>query len=176
MPQKDVEASIAYCLGRLIRQEGDRLYQGRVRRDVADELEFREGQAVVGRKGGLERARRVAQGKPSEPQRLMSSPPAPAPSPDARRQAIANPLFAGKRPAFESECLRLVARMSELTGEDPLDVIARASGFEGAKRTAINPATMTDDRLANTVRDLRADVAAEERKAAAKGPKAVTGA
>jgi uncharacterized protein YdaU (DUF1376 family) len=74
----------------------------------------------------------------------------------------------GGRPSLESECLNLVHRMSELTGEDPLEIIARASGYEGAKRTKLNPASMTDDRLLNTIRDLRTDVAIEEKKHAEK--------
>ena len=82
------------------------------------------------------------------------------------RRPAANPLIAGRRPDLERECLVLVGRMAELTREDPLDVMARASGYDGAQRTKLNPATMTDDRLANTVRDLRADVAAEEKKLA----------
>ena len=80
----------------------------------------------------------------------------------------ANPLIAGRRAELERECLALVGQLAELTGEDPIDVIARASGYTGAATTKLNPSTMTDDRLANTVRDLRADVAAESRK-----PKAV---
>jgi uncharacterized protein YdaU (DUF1376 family) len=80
--------------------------------------------------------------------------------PDVR----SNPLIpAGGRPKLEIECLNLVTRMAALTGEDPIDVIARASGYEGAKRTKLNPASMTDDRLLNTIRDLRADVTEEER-------------
>jgi len=69
----------------------------------------------------------------------------------------ANPLI--KRVPLERECLALVREVSELTGDDPVEVIAQASGYKGAATTKINPMTMSDDRLANTVRDLRADVA-----------------
>ena len=79
-----------------------------------------------------------------------------------------NPLVEGRRPELESECLRLVRRLSELTGVDTLDVIAKASGYKGALRQKVNPASMTDDRLINTVLDLRADVANEEKRRAAK--------
>ena len=178
MPKRDVERALAFCLGRLIERDGDRLYQKRVRRDVAHEIEFRAKQSARANQRWHPPGGCGGNATAEAPRKTPQSPPSPSPSPapDARRQAASNPLLAGKRPELESECLRLVSRMAALTGEDPLDVIARASGFEGAKRTAINPATMTDDRLANTVRDLRADVAAEERKAAAKGQKAVAGA
>ena len=76
-----------------------------------------------------------------------------------KQQAPANPLVTGRRPALESECLKLVADLSKLRGEDPVDTLGKASHYEGAKRAAINPATMSDDRLANTVRDLRKAVA-----------------
>lgn len=47
MPRKDVEHALSFCLGRLIEQEGERLFQKRVRRDVATELEFRDWKSVV---------------------------------------------------------------------------------------------------------------------------------
>jgi hypothetical protein len=65
---------------------------------------------------------------------------------------------------MERECLGLVEGVSKLTGEDPVDVMAGASHYEGAHRTKINPASMTDDRLANTVRDLRRDLAELNRR------------
>lgn len=79
-----------------------------------------------------------------------------------------NPLIEGRRPELEIECLRLVRRLAEMTGADPLDVIAKASGYTGALRQKVNPASMTDDRLINTVLDLRADVANEEKRAASR--------
>ncbi len=77
-----------------------------------------------------------------------------------------NPLIEGRRPELETECLRLVRRMAELTGNDPLEIIAKASGYAGVLRQKVNPASMTDDRLINTVLDLRADVKNEEARAA----------
>jgi hypothetical protein len=53
MPRKDVEQALSFCLGRLITQDGARLYQKRIRRDVTAELEFRSSQAELGRRGGL---------------------------------------------------------------------------------------------------------------------------
>lgn len=79
-----------------------------------------------------------------------------------------NPLIEGRRPELETECLRLVRKLAELTGNDPLEVIAKASGYAGVLRQKVNPASMTDDRLINTVLDLRADVANEEKRSAAK--------
>lgn len=81
-----------------------------------------------------------------------------------RPTAPANPLLAGRRPELERECLNLVRAVASLTGEDPVEVIAQASGYKGAATTKLNPATMSDDRLANTVRDLRADLEALKRK------------
>lgn len=197
MPRKDVEAALVFCLGRLIHQDGDRLYQARVRRDVAEEMEFRAQQIERGRAGGLlagkGRQKAVpipAQATPIDNDRPPLGPREPNPpspfasalrqTPDAdavtpptngahrptipaREGPKPNPLM-GERTPWERECLDLVARMAKLTGEDPVDVIARASGYEGAQTTKLNPASMTDDRLMHTVRDLRADVAAEEKK------------
>jgi hypothetical protein len=50
-------------------------------------------------------------------------------------------------------------------------VIAQASGYKGALTTKLNPATMSDDRLANTVRDLRADLAELRKRNGANGEK-----
>jgi len=88
---------------------------------------------------------------------------------DVRMTAIrppgpANPLVSGRRPELERECLSLVREVAGLTGEDPVEVIAQASGYKGAATTKLNPASMSDDRLANTVRDLRADLAELRKK------------
>ena len=86
---------------------------------------------------------------------------------ERRAPGPANPLI--KRVPLERECLALVREVSELTGDDPVEVIAQASGYKGAATTKINPMTMSDDRLANTVRDLRADVTELRKKAASNG-------
>lgn len=75
----------------------------------------------------------------------------------------ANPLM-GDRTKWERECLELVAKMAKLTGQDPVEVMAIASDYKGAQTTKLNPASMSDDRLMHAVRDLRADIAAEEKK------------
>lgn len=77
-----------------------------------------------------------------------------------------NPLLEGRRDKMELECLKLVRRLAELTDKDPLEVIAKAAGYAGALRQKVNPASMSDDRLINTVLDLRVDVANEEARAA----------
>ena len=78
----------------------------------------------------------------------------------------ANPFIPrGGRPALEAEVLRLVVRLSELTGKDPVEIMACSASYEGDRgRTKLNPANMTDDRLLHTLRDLRADVSAAEAK------------
>jgi uncharacterized protein YdaU (DUF1376 family) len=174
MPRKDVEHALSFCIGRLITQDGERLFQKRVRRDVVAEFEFRAEQGEHGKKGGRPKKEREAlrdeKGMVSE----SKTPPAPAPkpfpapAPDARFQstAPANPLIAGRRPELESECLALVRETASLTDEDPVEVIALASGYRGASTTKLNPASMSDDRLANTVRDLRRDLAEIKRRQA----------
>jgi hypothetical protein len=71
----------------------------------------------------------------------------------------ANPLLAmrpGGRPALESEGWGLVREIHALEpNRDPEDIVAEASAFKGADRTKLNLNTMSDDRLLNTVRDLR---------------------
>jgi len=78
----------------------------------------------------------------------------------------ANPIVAGRRPELELEVQRLVTEIHDRTGEDPIEVIARASSYQGMQRgAALNPASMSDDRLAHTLRDLRADAAQLRKKA-----------
>jgi hypothetical protein len=167
MPRKDVEHALTFCLGRLIDQDGERLYQRRVRRDVADEMAFRETQGTHGKKGGRPRKERLAfpeqkgSGFRDENPAVAyasSLSPAPPPAPFRQPPGPANPLIAGRRESLERECLTLVGETATLTGEDPVEVIAHASGYQGAATTKLNPASMSDDRLANTVRDLRADL------------------
>lgn len=89
MPVHDVRTALAFCLDRLVFEEEGRLLQKRVRREVVAELEFRESQSYSGRRGGLARASRRAQGKTkaslpesrSEPQARRTPAPAPEPTP-----------------------------------------------------------------------------------------------
>jgi hypothetical protein len=181
MRPRRVERALARCLdaGKLQVDDG-RVFHKRVVREVAEELEYRELQSIRGRQGGRPKEsggkageKPVVSGRQSPPSPAPA--PAPAPAPNAVRQRLApdtdrpgnpgNPLVAGRRVDLERECLALVDELAKATGEDPIDVIARASGYAGAATTKLNPATMSDDRLANTVRDLRADVASERTKA-----------
>ncbi len=79
MPKRHVAKALAYCTGRLLFTEGDRIFQPRVRREVADELEFRERQRESGAKGGRKRSQRLALDEPQGSLEEASSPPAPAP-------------------------------------------------------------------------------------------------
>lgn len=91
--------------------------------------------------------------------------PSPEPTPDARAGAArANPLVQGRRPQLETECLRMAGELAELEDRDPVEVMAERSGYPGAQRAKVNPAAMSDDRLANTWRDLKADLDAARRK------------
>lgn len=89
MPSRDVRKALAFCLGRLLHEADGRIYQGRVRREVAHELAYRTEQAVLGRKGGLKAGRgrphEPGRGTPNEPDRGAPTesigPPAPTPIP-----------------------------------------------------------------------------------------------
>lgn len=77
MPVSHVKQALSFFIGLKIFEENGRLFQPRIRRDVADELEFREIQRANGKKGGrkasLPQALPNAVGKPKDSQ----SPPAP---------------------------------------------------------------------------------------------------
>lgn len=79
------------------------------------------------------------------------------------RKAPANPLV--DRRAFEAEFLALVRELARVTDRDPVEVAREASSYEGARTSPLNPASMTDDRLANSVLDLRANLQAAKAKA-----------
>jgi hypothetical protein len=68
----------------------------------------------------------------------------------------ANPLIED-RLKLEQECLRLVRNEASLSGEDPVEVMARHSLWMGS--AALNPSSMSDDRLLHTVRSLRKSAA-----------------
>jgi hypothetical protein len=73
---------------------------------------------------------------------------------------------AEERLAAETEALDLTRKLAELTGEDPMILFAEAQHYPGATRQKINPATMTADRLANTIIDLKKSIQTEEEKRA----------
>jgi len=80
----------------------------------------------------------------------------------------ANPLM-GERPKRESELLQLVAREGTLTNRDPVEVMCEVTGYEGARTSKLNPASMTDDRLLNSLLDARARVARLEKREVERG-------
>lgn len=95
--------------------------------------------------------------------------PTPLPEPTPGR---ANPLVAGQRPRYESECLQMARDLADLEDRDPVEVMAERSDYPGSKRPAVNPASMSDNRLANTWRDLKADLDVARKKK--RGPGSVT--
>lgn len=67
-----------------------------------------------------------------------------------------NPFVKGKRVELERELLNLVGLEARATDRDPAEVMAEVTGYKGATRTKTNPASMSDDRLLNSVLDARA--------------------
>lgn len=57
--------------------------------------------------------------------------------------------------AMCSEAMRLAAQAGQLHDTDPPDEMARAASYPGARLRKVNPATMTHDRLVNTLAALR---------------------
>lgn len=74
-----------------------------------------------------------------------------------------NELVAGRRTELERECLRLCADEAADSGRDSFEVMADASRYKG--QSAVNPASMTDDRLIHTLLELRAARAWRKREA-----------
>lgn len=89
---------------------------------------------------------------------------------DQERGTQANPFLEGKRSEAEREALRLTIAIAELTHEDPVEVFAAAAHYEGAQRQKVNPAAMSDDRLLNTLIDLRATLKNVQAKARREAP------
>lgn len=75
-----------------------------------------------------------------------------------------NPLVTGRRVDLEREALQLCSEVARLQDKDPAEVMQTAAHYQGARTSKINPANMSDDRLLNTVLDLRATLAAEKAK------------
>jgi uncharacterized protein YdaU (DUF1376 family) len=114
--------------------------------------------------------------KESLTESVKSPPPSPSPVRTTDQaidhaRARPNPLMDGKRTEYEREALALTREIAALTGEDGAEVFARAAHYEGALRQKVNPAAMSDDRLLNTVLDLRATLKDAQAK---RGPRAVT--
>lgn len=126
--------------------------------------------AVVGSKGGANRvanrqAKEQANRQANEVAKLK--PPSPSPSPTDNgpiSQARANPFVTGRRDDLEREAQALSREIGDMTDQDPGEVFANAAHYEGARRQKVNPANLTDDRLLNTVLDLRATLRDEQAK------------
>lgn len=175
------------CDGGLVDNGDGTISNRRIVNDLADELAFREQQRSLGlRSAESRRSRANAQPSPSQrsanaqprlnpPAPLPTPAPAPPPAPLARPVAAApqrltdsrpaNPLVAGRRIDLEREFLALVGEIAKLTDRDPLEVAREATGYEGARTTPVNPASMSDDRLANSVMDLRSNLKAAKNRA-----------
>jgi len=160
MPRRIVERGLKLWLERgKLREEDGRLFNARVRLEVERELAFREAQVESGRKGGLVRSERLAQGKPSESLKAASSPPAPAPS--AKRQTPA--------PApLEAQQERLASLVHEAVALDPehrdeRQLLALFTAFETragrSVRGVLDPARLTPERLLRSIDDAEAVIA-----------------
>ncbi len=77
MPLSHVKQALAFFLGLKIFEENGRLFQPRIKRDVAEELEFREIQRANGKKGGRRASPSEALPKPIGKPKDSPSPPAP---------------------------------------------------------------------------------------------------
>ncbi len=81
-----------------------------------------------------------------------------------RRAGPPNPFVQGRRETLELELQSLVRREAELTDRDGAEVMAEVSHYEGARTSKLNPATMSDDRLLNSLLDARARIKRLEEK------------
>lgn len=77
MPVRDVETALRFCLGKLVFEDGDRLYQKRVRREVKKELKFRKRQSDLGKLGGRPPKEGKTKGEPKGTLFDPKSPPSP---------------------------------------------------------------------------------------------------
>jgi hypothetical protein len=141
MPVGDVRRALAFCLDRLVFQEDGRLFQKRVRREVADELSYRAEQAALGKKGGETAGRgrpKTTTGHPLIEDRAtpldsigpppssalpLSPPPPPAPFPAPREAPPALPPAdrAERSIRLSTEALRtrLYGLITEMADADP---------------------------------------------------------
>jgi hypothetical protein len=83
MPVAEVRRALEFCLGRLIVEDGGRLFQQRVRSEVAEELEFRLSQGEHGKRGGRPPKKTVAFTDDKASLSESETPPAPAPAPSS---------------------------------------------------------------------------------------------
>lgn len=144
MPRRDVVAALQFCLGKLVHEDGDRLYQKRVRREVLRELRYRRRQSNLGKKGGRPRKAHKEEGKPKGTVSDTKSPPSPpsAPAPPSTPAPPSAPPPAGRSDAEddarrygsagEAEQVRAEIRIakaeaSRVTGRPEGELVAEAS-------------------------------------------------
>jgi uncharacterized protein YdaU (DUF1376 family) len=154
----------------------------RMSKDNEDMKRFRESKALAGAAGGKAKAAKQTPSEPpskalasasregvanaSPPFSVLQPSPATATSNGngSSNQARAregdgpkpNPFVGGDRPKWEDEALSLTRQIAAIrTDMDPVEVFQKASGYEGARTSKINPANLSEDRLVNTVLDLR---------------------
>jgi hypothetical protein len=70
-----------------------------------------------------------------------------------------------ERQRLEAEAWELADAIAAITGRDRYEVMAKGAYFEGQKTSKVDPATMTFNRLVNTVLDLRATLKTASAKA-----------
>lgn len=121
-----------------------------------------------GRKGAQARAQALAQAKHEQPLKpvLKDQPPSPSPLTDTNSKNITPPIdnpLLGNFDARVSECLKLIEAVSVKTGDDPVEVFAKASEYRGAGK--VNPRDMRPDRLLHTIRALKRRLEAKEPEA-----------
>lgn len=155
-------------------QERDgRLFQQRLEAEREKQLVRSEENRRKGLLGGRPMKSTKQESPGFVPAKPRESLPSPSPFPSSiqtngMRAGIKNPLLDGKRPALESEALRLVRAIQELTGEDGVEIIREASSYKDRdgklRQGQTNPATMSDDRLLATVKDLRETLEVERGK------------
>lgn len=98
---------------------------------------------------------------PASPANATNVPPIEGPKP--------NPWVQGKRGAFEREAMELTEKVAALMDLDPPEVFRKAAGYDGARKSGSpNPANLSDDRLLNTVMDLRRMLKQAQERAADK--------
>ena len=127
MPRGVVVSALAFCLGRLLHEENGRLFHSRVRRDVADEIEFRASQAELGREGGKLAGRGRPKGVALIKDRATpfgsigppSPTPTPTPSPTPTPAPAAAPSPSGKRAERTSADPPLAAAGAPWVDHDP---------------------------------------------------------
>jgi hypothetical protein len=135
-----------------------------VRKKADDPLEVHTLQPAQGRRQTADGTWNRADGRHhTQPERPgpQAKPDRPGGDPPPERR---NPLIADRRVALEREALLLAEELAALQDRDPMEVMAEAARYEGGRTSKLNPATMSDDRLGNTVLDLRATLAAEKAK------------